>query len=604
MSKGVSLNINTERFMQRILGKLFEHAGRALSEAMQNSRRAAASEVRFLVTRDPEDHAKSVVHISDNGIGIVDWQSLLTVAESGWDTALVDQEDAFGIGFAALLFGCRALIVRSRGHELRLNWTDAIKRVRFAVVESKLAPTKGTLIRMEGVALDAATAESRVREYAAGFALPVFLGDERLPAPYRLDERFVDTAVGRVGFRDFAADGAYPLNGVRAYYQGLPISVPVGTRGRPAEPSIVIHVDEMSFPATAPDRAGLCEPEKFGKAFDEAVQQHWESALRHLFTAVANDSFVDRHWHHAKRFGCADLLDRSPVLPSRILASVDGFSFLRGEGDSNLGPYEARVSRADVESGRIVLAALPSDDESDDGFAFLTLARLRGWVFVSDLPAEHWAHPYVISLDKCQAVGNEQVPAFTVEVCYVPSRSVRFCGRWVEAPIDLVERYAIVLKNATGEVVHSAEVEDCGLYRDGALIVPAKESGYLLCRQISRYLDENESFHEDAFEDDEAALHDLISELRGLSVSAIVGKALSERGVAAKPGVAGKAAIVIFGRPEDRWCTASHTHVIELSEAAIAEWTARHPEAGALNPVVPAIAPLVHALTAAADMPV
>ncbi|MBK7238031.1 MAG: hypothetical protein IPI02_21365 [Sterolibacteriaceae bacterium] len=604
MSKGVSLNINTERFMQRILGKLFEHAGRALSEAMQNSRRAGASEVRFLVTRDPEDRTNSVVHIADDGMGIVEWQALLTVAESGWDESLIDKEDAFGIGFAAILFGCRELVVRSRGHELRLNWTDATNQKRFAVVESTLAPEKGTLIRLEGFARDAINVEARIRECAAGFALPVFLDDEELPAPYRLKEQFVATAVGQVWFREFGTDGAYPFGKVQAYYQGLPIRVQVENGYRCGEPSIVIHVDDAAFPATAPDRAGLCDPDKFQRTFEEAVQKHWEGVLRQLFTELSNEDFVDSYWNKARRFGCSDLLDRCPVLPAHILASVDGFSFLRTDGDSNLGPCETRVSRADVESGRIVLAELPSDDESDDGFAFLTLARLRGWVFVSDLPAEHWAHPYVISLDKCQAVGNEQVPAFTVEVCYVPSRSVRFCGRWVEAPIDLVERYAIVLKNATGEVVHSAEVEDCGLYRDGALIVPAKESGYLLCRQISRYLDENESFHEDAFEDDEAALHDLISELRGLSVGAIVGKALADRGVAAKPGVAGKAAIVIFGRPEDRWCTASHTHVIELSEAAIAEWTARHPEAGALNPVVPAIAPLVHALTAAADKPV
>lgn len=116
MTKSVQLQVNPRRFIERVLGKMFEHPGRALSEAMQNSRRAGASEIRIQVATDPADPAKSVVIISDDGSGILDWSSLLIVAQSGWETELADKEDAFGVGFAALLFSAREVIIRSRGH--------------------------------------------------------------------------------------------------------------------------------------------------------------------------------------------------------------------------------------------------------------------------------------------------------------------------------------------------------------------------------------------------------------------------------------------------------------------------------------------------------
>jgi len=320
MSKHVSLKVNSNRFVERILGKLFEHAGRALSEAMQNSRRAGATEVRFLVTEDAQDRTRSIVHIADDGSGILDWDKLLYVAESGWDEHLVEKEDAFGIGFAALLFGCRQLIVQSRGHELRLNQAGAVKRETFALIETKLAPKQGTLLRLEGLALDAQSAEARIREYAAGFALPVFLGKEMLPAPHRLDGKFVDTAVGKVWFEAVGARGAWLYDTVHAYYQGLPIRTPVGNDYRRAAASIVIHIDESAYPAKAPDRSGLCDPDGFQQRFFEAAREHWQRFLRERFSQISAAEFVERYWSLAVEVGCADLLDRCPVLPAHSLS--------------------------------------------------------------------------------------------------------------------------------------------------------------------------------------------------------------------------------------------------------------------------------------------
>lgn len=601
MSKSVSLTVNTKRFVERILGKLFEHPGRAFSEAMQNSRRAGATEIRFLVTPDPDDREKSVVHIADNGSGILDWGKLLSVAESGWDDAVVEKEDAFGIGFAALVFSCRKLVVRSRGHELSLNQAEAVKGVRFALLESKLAPATGTSIRLEGFMLDQQSASVKLRQYAAGFPVTVFLGNEALPASHRLEQDFVDTPVGKVKFGCFGADGSYPLNTVYAYYQGLPISIPVGTRYDSREPHIIVHVDEVRFPATAPDRAGLCDPDAFHKAFVEAIRQHWDNALREIFKAVSAAEFVDRYWGSAKKFGCADLLDRCPVLPARVLSTVAEVPLKRIDGETNYEDYDGSVSRADVDAGRITLAERPADEESEDAFAFLTLAQFRGWVFVDDLPAEHWANRHRISIDDCADDDDRPVPGLQIEVSYAPTQTVEFDGAWVSPTVCLVDRYAISLKESTGQIRHSVEVDTCGLYRDGVLIVPSKESGEMLLRQISSYLDENEHYQDELYERDDQALQDLIAEVRGRSAAATIGKVLSSHCVAAKPGIAGTVSLLIFGRRAERFDCAAATHVIDLSESALATWMERFPqEAAPLNGILAALGPLVEALNAPA----
>lgn len=601
MSKSVSLTVNTKRFVERILGKLFEHPARAFSEAMQNSRRAGATGIRFLVTPDPDDCYKSVVHIADDGSGILDWSKLLSVAESGWDDATVAKEDAFGIGFAALLFSCRKLVVRSRGHELCLNRADAVKGVRFALLESKLAPKTGTLLRLEGCMLDAAAATAKVREYAAGFPLPVFLGDEELPAPDRLDHEFVALAVGDVRFTCFGADGVFPFHTLRAYYQGLPISVPVGNGYRSENPSIVVHVDEARFPATAPDRAGLCDPDGFRKTFVEAMRQHWGNALRELFKTLPPAAFVEQYWSLARKFGCADLLDRCPVLPACVLSEIGEFAYIRASGDSNFASCDRIVSREDVETGRVTLVQPPSDEDSDDAFALLTLAHHLNWVFVDDLPPEHWAWKHVVSIDDCDAIAGQAGNTLDVDVSYAPTQTFEFFGAWVSPTVCLVDRYAIALKDSTGCVRYSVEVDACGLYRDGVLIVPAKECGSMLVRQISGYLDENDQYLEELYEHDNEGLQDLIAEWRGRPAAATIKNILSTHCVAAKPGVAGTVSLLIFGRRAERFDCAAATHVIDLSEPALAAWMERFPqEAAPLNGMVAALGPLVEALNAPA----
>ena len=79
----------------------------ALTELLQNSRRADATRVRITVTaataKTPESGDRQcVVTVADDGEGIADPAVLLSFGENGWPDELVRREDAAGFGFVSL----------------------------------------------------------------------------------------------------------------------------------------------------------------------------------------------------------------------------------------------------------------------------------------------------------------------------------------------------------------------------------------------------------------------------------------------------------------------------------------------------------------------
>ena len=81
-----------------------------IAELMQNARRAGATQVEI----DFAPETKTLV-VRDDGCGIDCYQTLFTIAESGWDAEVVEQEHPFGLGFLSALFACGHLEVESKG---------------------------------------------------------------------------------------------------------------------------------------------------------------------------------------------------------------------------------------------------------------------------------------------------------------------------------------------------------------------------------------------------------------------------------------------------------------------------------------------------------
>jgi HSP90 family molecular chaperone len=111
----------------------FTHKTTVLSELMQNARRAKATQVEFSFCPQTK-----VLQVSDNGCGIESIETLLTVAESGWDAELVAQKHPFGIGFLSALFACRDVSIISKSGSIDVDTEEVLvfKPVTIAPVKA------------------------------------------------------------------------------------------------------------------------------------------------------------------------------------------------------------------------------------------------------------------------------------------------------------------------------------------------------------------------------------------------------------------------------------------------------------------------------------
>ena len=108
-----------------------------LGKLLQNARRAGATRVD--IVHDPKEKTLTV---SDDGIGVGSTQSLLAVAESGWDQGIQDLESPYGMGFMSALYAARGIEVVSRGRRAAFDTADALgfREIRVEEVEDAAPP--------------------------------------------------------------------------------------------------------------------------------------------------------------------------------------------------------------------------------------------------------------------------------------------------------------------------------------------------------------------------------------------------------------------------------------------------------------------------------
>jgi hypothetical protein len=116
----VAMKVNQANLV-RSLKFSFTNSTTVLAELMQNARRAQATQVIF--SFNPET---KVLQVSDDGCGIESIETLLTVAESGWDAEIVAHEHPFGIGFLSALFACRHISVTSKSGSIAVDTDDVL----------------------------------------------------------------------------------------------------------------------------------------------------------------------------------------------------------------------------------------------------------------------------------------------------------------------------------------------------------------------------------------------------------------------------------------------------------------------------------------------
>jgi len=115
-----ALRVNQEKLIQNLRFS-FTNATNVINELMQNARRAGATQVEI----DFAPETKTLT-VRDDGCGIGDYQTLFTLAESGWDAETIENEMPFGLGFLSALFSCQNLEVESKGGRVSMTTADIL----------------------------------------------------------------------------------------------------------------------------------------------------------------------------------------------------------------------------------------------------------------------------------------------------------------------------------------------------------------------------------------------------------------------------------------------------------------------------------------------
>jgi len=483
LGKEVAMKVNQANLV-RSLKFSFTNKTTVLGELMQNARRAKATQVLFEFAPETK-----MLRVTDNGCGIDSIETLLTVAESGWDAEVVAQEHPFGIGFLSALFACRHLTVVSKSGCISADTGDvlAFKPVTVTPVTDWDGITSLT---MTGVAIDLATIQDTLKRLACGFPIPVALNEIFLDRQHALDSglRFVDTEIGAV-YCVGADEPSGFCNEFEVYLQGLPIYRSLhayGVRNRH-----VLHLDSSRFYARLPDRDKLIDETDAVKRVQSVLRREIEQHLLMLKATVSATEFV-LFYEIMKQWDLLRLLNDVPVIPHHALREFDDYPNCDTD---NYGTFTSKLSkpltRSEVEAREIV-----DIDESiqEFGAALYMFARQRdALIYQGGLDTGHWLHSMIRNLN------DEKLSIELVN----ETHSALFEGDWISVYVRFCDAYRIRVGNDLVEITGDAFYQ--GEEHGGDVIVPKGDaSGYVL-KQLSSYRSEYEDFQESTHESDMAA---------------------------------------------------------------------------------------------------
>jgi hypothetical protein len=149
-----------------------------LNELLQNARRAGASTVKITLPAD------RYLTIEDDGTGISNSQTLLTLGESNWSEETQQQEAPAGMGIFSL--ANRAVTIRS--HDWQVHLIPAHFSGEATASVEACEAIEGTRLSLRITEVETSALHSSVCQVAQFYPLPVLLNGEAIPRQDFLQE--------------------------------------------------------------------------------------------------------------------------------------------------------------------------------------------------------------------------------------------------------------------------------------------------------------------------------------------------------------------------------------------------------------------------------
>src|SRR5690554_1562089 len=434
----------------RNLRSVFSDSSKVLSELIQNGRRAGATEIHIEHTTDDET-GKHTLTVRDNGCGISDFQKLLTVAESGWDSNTSAKESPYGMGAIAMLFACDSVTVASGEQEFSFDCQDALANAYLGEPCALSHSVDGCVITLHGYQHDEQFTALQLEKLAIFSSVPIYFNENKLSSEFSLQNMkkvaendptlFVDeTEIGTFIHRLNSEDVAVVLQDLLVYSGGYYYKA-TNTFFR----ATLFASSELK--ARMPDRDSLINEDETLKRIKQVRRELVKKHLQVIRAEMANDAeFVDRYFDVIKSYDIK-MLNDIHFLPKKAFNGAP-YPCMREDYDNGM---RVCFSDLDVTFDFVTPGTnISVYDDNDLGcFDESPLAHLFAWgkkafSLNCQLDSEHWI--YEKKLDLADAsfgvrVTNESEPfRFTTDY-YVPSASQTSPARLVDT-IELFDESA------------------------------------------------------------------------------------------------------------------------------------------------------------------
>lgn len=389
----VSLNFNTEALKQS-LRFAFANDTTVVSELVQNARRAGATKV-WITTATGEDGVGQI-SVLDNGKGLENFQVLLSVATSGWDEEVSEQEGPYGLGFLSCLYAGTHVDVVSKGKILRIDQEGALSDEVFHVerFEGEIANGATTSVTIYGVNLEKIQGE--VVNMFRGYPIEVEFDGNIIARPDAIDESFIDTDVGKMK----CVGNTYESGNFRVYLQGFQVE---DEKSRYFNRHYdVVHLDPKKYFGKFPDRDVVINQKEMIAEVKRARDEVYRQMILNSKAQMEPLEFITHYHKVAEALGMLEVFNDIDVLPRSFFGEITDLPheepswwdcIYLTRGDSNKA-----FSKKEIEDGSIVVSDLSRYDtgeEDQHGLRWVYAYASKAHSLEERLHSDHWIHDLV-----------------------------------------------------------------------------------------------------------------------------------------------------------------------------------------------------------------
>ncbi|MFY9269005.1 MAG: hypothetical protein WAO55_04565 [Candidatus Manganitrophaceae bacterium] len=459
----IDVNLNT---MMKNFGEVFSGERIWIRELLQNARRAGATRINIYTDRSDPNYFR----IDDNGSGVSDFQALLTLGGSGWEPAVIEQENPFGLGFYAALYAAVTVEIRSRGQRVVLHSGRIFSGEPITLQPCEIQSGTSIILHLKKSIIDGdrdgspqgmkqffEKLKESLETIVRGFPVPVYLNTELLLRPFALDVwrglRF-DLPDG-VALVELNPEFGSMTKGV-TFLQGLVISGPddgLGTWPNFSRSGVRVymHLQGDQWRVRAPDRDRLYQSNDTSERIRALQDEVVKAAANHIKASGE----AQKYFECLLKWGCYEVIRDLPIPASRwgqLIAPMHLRHYDWEDQEDLFGsPVEIPVPNTSLRFLKARSNLYPAGDTLDHLYAMYAfrLPILDTW---SDL--DHW-------LSK-SPFGEEIAAFYKREVSASANQSdIVAEGAWWGKRVMLCKRFSLALEGyGTKKITEDAFLND------------------------------------------------------------------------------------------------------------------------------------------------